>query len=473
MKIFFNQYRKTNTKVFRIVGYMSLVIVIFCLNACDSYTETDMPVSELNAAAVFEEKNTANAAMTDIYAQIRDNGLLTGKVTGISKNIGLYSDELTWYGSNSLSSQNFYNNTVLPSTVDVSNWWNSAYSQIYAANAVIEGVASSTKLAQVDKDQLTGEAKFVRGLLHFYLLQLYGDIPYITTTDYKVNIGVSRMPSAEVYSHSIEDITAASELLPEAYPTGGRVRPNSYAAKALLARIYLYNGAWAEAADNASAVLNNTESYIWQNDLSKIFLKESTTAIWQLMPRTATRNTDEGATFIFSFGPPPQTALSEGLINAFENGDLRKTNWIKGVTDGTTTWYHAYKYKKSRTSNPAQEYPIVLRLAEQYLIRAEARAQQGELIGAKEDLNKIRNTAGLGDTEAVTKAEILDAILQERRVEFFTEYGHRFFDLKRTGKLDEFLSGTKPDWNNTDRLLPIPQSEINLNPNIAPQNPGY
>lgn len=470
MKIFFNQYHH---KVFRIIGYMSLAIVIFCINACDSFTETDMPVSELNAAAVFEEKNTANAAMTDIYAQIRDNGLLTGKVTGISKNIGLYSDELTWYGSNSLSSQNFYNNTVLPSTVDVSNWWNSAYSQIYAANAVIQGVASSSKLAQVDKDQLTGEAMFVRGLLHFYLLQLYGDIPYITTTDYKINIGVSRMPSAEVYSHCIEDITAASKLLPEAYPTLGRVRPNSYAAKALLARIYLYNGSWAEASDNASAVLNNTETYIWQNDLNSVFLKESTTAIWQLMPRTATRNTDEGATFIFSFGPPPLTALSEGLINAFENGDLRKTNWIKGVTDGTTTWYHAYKYKKSRTSNPAQEYPIVLRLAEQYLIRAEARAQQGELIGAKEDLNKIRNTAGLGDTEAVTQAEILDAILQERRVEFFTEYGHRFFDLKRSGKLDEFLSVTKPDWNNTDRLLPIPQSEINLNPNIAPQNLGY
>ena len=123
-KIFFNLYPQTNTEVSRIFAYLSLIIMIFCLGACDSFTETGMPVSELNAAAVFEEKNTANAAMTDIYAQIRDNGLLTGKITGISENIGLYSDELMWYGSNSLSYQNFYNNTVLPSTADISNWWN-------------------------------------------------------------------------------------------------------------------------------------------------------------------------------------------------------------------------------------------------------------------------------------------------------------------------------------------------------------
>jgi hypothetical protein len=115
----------------------------------------------------------------------------------------------------------------------------------------------------------------------------------------------------------------------------------------------------------------------------------------------------------------------------------------------------------------------MLRLAEQYLIRAEARARQGELIGAKEDLNFIRNNAGLGNTTAVTATEIVDAVINERRYEFFTETGLRFFDLQRTGKLDAILSSVKPGWNSTDQYWPVPQSELLINPNLAPQNAGY
>lgn len=87
-------------------------------------------------------------------------------------------------------------------------------------------------------------------------------------------------------------------------------------------------------------------------------------------------------------------------------------------------------------------------------------------------LNAIRNRAGLGNTSAGNMEEIIDAVLEERRKEFFTEYGHRFFDLKRTGKLNEVL-GVKPGWKSENRLLPIPESEINLNTNLQPQNPGY
>lgn len=119
------------------------------------------------------------------------------------------------------------------------------------------------------------------------------------------------------------------------------------------------------------------------------------------------------------------------------------------------------------------EYSIQFRLAEQYLIRAEARAYQGDLIGAKEDLNKIRRNADLNDTNALSQQEIITAVKKERRFELFTESGHRFFDLKRNGDLDTVLTGVKFGWNSTDRLLPIPESELTLNPNIQPQNPGY
>lgn len=161
------------------------------------------------------------------------------------------------------------------------------------------------------------------------------------------------------------------------------------------------------------------------------------------------------------------------MVNAFEPGDQRKIHWIGSVTKGTTTWYFPNKYKQRTTTTSSLEYSIVFRLAEQYLIRAEARAQQGDLIGAKEDLNKIRNTAGLAGTTALSQQDILKALLQERRVELFTEYGHRFFDLKRANMLDEALSPVKAGWNTTDRLLPLPESELTLNPNLNPQNPGY
>lgn len=469
----YNSYLLNDVRIYRIIIGTFLVNIIFGLAGCDHFSETDMPVSELSASEVFEDKNTANAAMTNIYAQIRDNGLLTGKINGVSREMGLYTDELYWYGSSSLPSTHFYNNTLLPSMSGIWSWWNTSYSQIYAANAVIEGIKASKKLMKTDKDQLTGEALFIRGLIHFYLLQLWGNIPYVTTTEYQKNTNVIRMPSDEVYAHIIEDLKNAETFLSEDYNTAGRVRPNAFAVKALLARVYLYNRIWGEAANNASAVLNNTEMYVWQNNIDNVFLKGSTETIWQFMPRTATRNTDEGATFIFSSGPPPLVALSNDLINAFESGDLRKSKWTRAISNGTGIWYHAYKYKRASTSSPSQEYSILMRLAEQYLIRAEARAQQKDLTGAKEDLNKIRNRAGLDDTNALTQTDILAAILRERRIEFFTEYGHRFFDLKRAGQLDASLSGLKPNWNSTDRFLPIPEMELNLNPNIAPQNPGY
>ncbi|MDR6843327.1 RagB/SusD family nutrient uptake outer membrane protein [Flavobacterium granuli] len=450
---------------------MTLFAVISsCLiTGCDSFTDVGLPASQLTAPAVFEDKATANAAMVDIYSKIRDNGLLTGSLSGLSSQLGLYADELTLYGGE----VNFYNNALLPSGNEVGELWNSSYNQIYAANAVIEGVGNSVSLTAIDSDQLKGEALFVRALLHFYLMNSFGDIPYITTTDYEQNRVVHRMPENEVYALIKADLEQAIALLPEDYISPERVRPNKWTAEALLARVNLYTEAWDEAANAASAVLNQSGLYVWEEDLDKVFLKESTTTLWQLMPSQAGDNTQEAATFSFVSGPPPLSALSNTLMDAFATDDQRKAHWTTVVTDGTDVWYHASKYKAITNTGSSVEYSIVFRLAEQYLIRAEARAKQGDLIGAKEDLNKIRHTVGLSDTDATSAAGIIDAVLAERRLEFFTEFGHRFFDLKRTGRLDAVLSPQKAGWDSTDRNFPLPESELLLNPNLEPQNDGY
>jgi hypothetical protein len=172
---------------------------------------------------------------------------------------------------------------------------------------------------------------------------------------------------------------------------------------------------------------------------------------------------------------PALPSISQSLLDAFEGGDLRRQRWVGSYSENGNTWHFPYKYKirGNTESGMSKEFSVVMRLEEQYLIRAEARAQQEKILEAQQDLNAIRSRAGLADTDADSRTSLLDAILHERQVELFTEFGHRFFDLKRMGKLDEVLGTIKPNWKPDDKLLPIPEKELLVNPKLNPQNPGY
>lgn len=453
---------------------IAIFLVLLLLNAgCDSFVEVSQPSGQLTTETIFQDRATAEAAVTAVYSSMRDTGILSGSNISVTTKMGAYADELNFYGTSSNTTLNFYNNTLLPSNPQVNNWWKAAYNQIYAANSIIEGISNSTQLSQADKDQFTGESLFIRSLIHFYLMNLYGDVPYITSTDYVSNNKTIRRPADFLYSKIIEDLLVSYSLLQEKYLTTERTRPNKAIAMALLARVYLYSQHWAEAGNAASYIINKNDIYKWESDLNKIFLKGSTTTIWQYKPALEGQNSAEGGAMILLAGPPSDVALNPLFVDSFETGDLRKQKWIASVSKGSLSWSFSYKYKNKLMTPASVEYSIQFRLAEQYLIRAEARAYQGDLIGAKEDLNKIRRNAGLNDTNALSQQEIIAAVKKERRFELFTESGHRFFDLKRNGDLDAVLTGVKFGWNSTDRLLPIPESELTLNPNLQPQNPGY
>jgi hypothetical protein len=448
--------------------FMILLVAV----SCDSFVEVDLPKSQLTTESVFENYNTAEAALTDIYSKIRDRGMLTGDGIGISNHLACYSDEMISNESVSNPSFSFYANALLPTNTIVADYWNSAYNQIYAANSIISGCEHSLSLTQAQRNQLTGEALFIRSLEHFYLLNIFGSVPYVSGTDYKTNSKISKMDSEQMYGKIITDLETAVDLLPESYIASPRIRPNKYAAKALLSRIYLFSGKFPEASNAASAVINNQSLYAVEN-INSTFLLNSKETLWQLHSGTAGKNTADGAYFIFTAGQPQFVWMSSSLYNSFTDGDLRRTYWTKEVKDASRTWHHPYKYKENFDTSVSKEYTVVLRLSEQFLVRSEARVMQGDLIGAKEDLNKIRKRAGLPDTQAQTQSEILDAVLEERKHELFTEYGHRFFDLKRNGKLNSALGNIKAGWNATDQFFPIPEAEINANPNLKPQNPGY
>lgn len=455
----------------KLLKLLVLYISFFFITSCDNFVDVALPSSQLTGEKVFEDPTTANAAMVDVYSKLRDTGILTGLSTGASANLGMYADELVYYGSDVESGLPFTNN-ILPTSSITSDYWNQSYHQIYCANAVIEGVQKSPALSPTNKNQLTGEALFVRALVHFYLVNIYGGIPYITTTDYEQNRLAQRIPLEQVYLHIIDDLNLAASMLTDQYVSAQRVRPNRSAVYALLSRTYLYDQQWAKAANTASAVINN-QAYQLEDNIDQRFLKESRSTIWQFMPKLDGNNADEGITFIFNSGSSSFVALSADLINSFEKGDLRLSHWTRTVTEDFKTLHHSFKYKQNSNTDTSTEYSIVLRIAEQYLIRAEARARQGDLIGARGDLNKIRKAAGLSDTQAITADEIITAVLRERQFELFTEYGHRFFDLKRTGQLDAVLSIAKSGWETTDQLWPLPETELIANPLLGSQNPGY
>ncbi|MFC4478965.1 RagB/SusD family nutrient uptake outer membrane protein [Flavobacterium chungangensis] len=459
--------KKTNVK------FLLPLFIFILFTCCDSFVDVDLPQSQLTKDAVFQSSATANAAVTDIYSRMRDQGILTGTSLGLSNSLGNYADEFQCYALPTDSSMPFFTNSLLSSNSNIANYWNTSYNYIYASNAVIEGLENSSHLNKAEKEGLKGEALFIRALMHFYLINLFGSVPYVTSTDFTVNNTVKKNSPEFNYDLLLKDLEEAAVLLPQEYRNSERTRPNKYGVLALLARAYLYNRNWEEASNTVSAVLNQNSLYQLESQLTNVFLKKSKETIWQFQPLRIGKNTDEAATFIFTSGPPPLVSLTADFIDSLETGDLRRTNWIKGITGQGQTWYHAYKYRLNNAGTESLEYSVVLRLAEQYLIRAEARAQQGDLIGAKEDLNKIRSRAGLNNTSAISKEQILKAVAKERRKELFSEYGHRFFDLKRTGEISNILILTKPGWNAYDVMFPIPQNELNVNPNLLPQNEGY
>lgn len=269
-----------------------------------------------------------------------------------------------------------------------------------------------------------------------------------------------------------------------------RVRPNKSVATALLARAYLYLGDYngknianyADAETQATTVINDSRYSL--SPVTGVFLKNSAEAIWQLQTALpAGSDTPDGILFILISAPQTgqnnYTTISSQLMGSFEPNDQRQNNWIGNYTatgPSPVTYYFPYKYRNYTLKS--QEYTMVLRLGEQYLIRAEAEAQENKLAAAATDLNIIRARAGLPPTSATTQSALLAAIQHERQVELFTEWGHRWFDLQRTGNANNVMSIVCPQkggsWSSDghQQLFPIPQADIATDHNLT-QNAGY
>lgn len=455
-----------------------ILILFFSFCSCKKFVEIEAPNNQVISTTVFSDEKTANSAVIGIYSQMMSSAQFFTN-GGMSIFPGLSADEIFNTATNSTYDP-FYKNSIPSneSSTNLNRFWTRGYTFIYQANAIIEGLENSVSIIDSVKNRLVGEAKFVRAFCYFNLINIYSDVPLLTSTDYRINAIAPRVVVLSVYEQIVSDILDAKRFLPIQYVTPSsfptdRTRPNKYTAAAFLARVYLYLKNYASAESESSEVINSGIYSLLA--LNNVFLNNSNEAIWQLSPVGTSSNTAEGNIFIpaTSASAKPTFAITNNLFNAFEVNDQRVLYWLKSKTVNGLTYYYPFKYKVKTGGAPYTEYNMVFRLAEQYLIRSEARAYQNNISGSKSDLNMVRNRAGLANTLANTQSDLLMAIEQERRVELFTEWGHRWLDLKRTNRADAVLAPIKGiNWQPTDVLYPIPLSQIQANPYLV-QNAGY
>jgi hypothetical protein len=394
-----------------------------------------------------------------------------------------------------------YQNNHQPFFYNVRDLWTTHYAIIKDANFILKKLNEATILTDAQKSALIGEARFMRAYAYFQLVQLYGDVPIRTAPLEDLgNVQIARSPEEEVYALILEDLTYAESNLPENAPITGRVYKQ--VATALLAKVYLTLAGnpmnlaqyYANARDKALAVINSGK-FSLQSDVSKVFHNTGYTSesIWEQTyqpgiggnPLMVNSATAPGYVYILT----PAT----WFINSFAPGDQRKVWGIKEnyqAPSGTLAPFFT-KFVNLEwidqgviTANAGRlEYTVpLLRLAEMYLIAAEAENEINGPANAYQYINTIRRRARVNkndpshvpDLAGLSKDQFRDAVLMERKWELHLE-GSTWYDLKRTNTLNRIqtLRGTslvRPigTYNN---YWYIPDIEITNN-NI-PQNPEY
>ncbi len=236
-------------------------LIIPAIFGCRKFDQAPLPSTELVGSNVYNSNSTAGSAVTGILATMAGSNSVGGGQNGISALAGLSADEFTLYpGAQPLLGQVYQN---AQQSTNPSSIWNDCYNFIFQANGAITGISSSPAVSPSLKNQLTGESQFIRAFSYFYLVNLYGDVPLVLTTNYQVNEALARSPQADIYNQITSDLLSAQALLSQNYLTPGgvatleRVRPNISAATALLARVYLFEGKYDSAEFESTNVIGN------------------------------------------------------------------------------------------------------------------------------------------------------------------------------------------------------------------------
>jgi starch-binding outer membrane protein, SusD/RagB family len=443
---------------------ITAIALSLLLASCKKFTEIGAPPTQVLTSDVYASDVSATSAVMGLY---------TGNPIGqillpCTMYPGMSADDVQ-YNFTSSDYDGFENNTVSINNAINGNAWYYAYMYLRNINFAVTGLTATTTLTPTVQNQLLGEAKFLRAFVLFELVNFYGDVSMPLGNNDNENAFLPRTAAKDVWTQILTDLKDAQSLLPEAYTGSFRARINKWAATTLLARAYLYNKDYPNAEAEATKVIDSKVYTIVAP--ASAFVNTSNEIIWQITNTTGIST--YGANYNSAANSLPNYSLYDTLYKSFEPGDLRKTNWTSDTTASGITYHRVTKYKL-RSGTAGNEYNVALRFAEIYLIRGEARAQQDKLPLAKADLDVLRTRAGLtGLSATLSKDDMLLAIEQERKVELFGEWGHRWFDLKRTNRATIVIGGEKKNtWKNTAVLYPVPDAQRLINTSLS-QNDGY
>jgi starch-binding outer membrane protein, SusD/RagB family len=444
------------------IKYILLLFFISTLISCKKFLDVKPKESISDQQTIFD-KTSAEEAVRGIYSALADGNYYG---TGFQSIGYLSGDNIVWTGSQS-QIQEFINHKVSAENSTISGAWISIYRTISRANYVIakvEGVNDPLLTTEL-KNQLIGEAYFLRALSYFDLARTWGGAPIIVnpTNNSSDNIGIPRSSQADTYAQALKDLETAEPLLPN---KTNRFRATQKTVWALKARYYLYQNNWAKAEEYANSIIGDGSSYKLLKPYNSFFAngaRGTEESVFEVFYNGTTEvNGHRGQWQPQTNGGTRQWAPNDAfvaLVNDPLIGGNRNTLVAK---DNQNRWYGNLYYR-----TPASDPSFVIRTAELYLIRAEARAQQNNLPGALSDLNAVRDRAGLAPSAAVSQGEILLAIENERRIEFALE-PHRWFDLVRTNRATDVLNIT----DETKLLLPLPTQQLLLDKALV-QNTGY
>jgi starch-binding outer membrane protein, SusD/RagB family len=435
------------------------------LAACSDVLDVP-PTSLIPTETAISDAAGAKAAIAGTYQGLQSNGLYGHTLLDWTETL---SDNARFVGT----FDNYADadaNALRADNSSVAAIWNAAYDVINRANNVIQKVPSVPDLDQADKDDIVGEAHFIRALVYHDLVKLFSGVPLrLEPVPSATEVGdVTRASAGEVYTQILADLAQAATLIsagPEATRTA-----SIGAVRALEARVRLYQQDWTGAEAAAAEV--EGMGYFLAPTFSDLFTGTETAEDIFAVEFTSTQFNSVDFYYLPKalggrYEVAPTTGTS-GIIAAFDPASAGNiANYHP--TDQRGIWSisragsrtYAAKYR-----NAAGDEDIhVIRLAEVILIRAEALARLNRLPEAIAEMNRVRVRAGLpADPTDGTQAGVLAAIRRERRLELAFE-GDRWPDLIRTGSLPASIPASQA-------LLPIPQSEMDVSPNMQ-QNPGY
>ena len=465
------------------------------MSSCDS-----MLVESPKSLAVEVFYNTAEEVETAVNAVYRPL-----RISTIANYVATLECQSDWmYGRGSWTPLSDYQGLNDANITRVAGFWNSFYLAIRNANLVIENAPNGSSISQQDIDKYVAEVKFLRAYTYFHLVRNWGSIPLRTEANMNEK-DLPKSPVAQVYDLIVSDLLAAEANLPDTPKDIGR--PSLWAAKSLLADVYLELGNYQEAANRSKQVIDSgkfslvpvTSATDFQYNL---FGPTILTTPEEIFYFKYSRLEDQG-NYILWISNHPSTKLfkfdgayavhgdktNPNFVN-WDDDDLRKKLWDNinfGLGPNTLVSSKYVDTEAISQSGAGNDQPIY-RYADVLLIYAEAAARADGQVSAAalEALNKVRRRAyGFApatpsevDYEAagLTQDNFIDLVIKERGYEFLYE-GKRWHELRRTGKLNELIAYGKNKTVAEKHLLwPIPLSEMNYNNMLDPskdQNPGY